>query len=164
MFPLETGYTDAKCSQVQSGGHKNGSRLGAVFRRVLTLDRTNATLWFLCGSNLKGFNMSTPIRIKDDVYSRLEINAKGYESVSDTIKRSIYALEVLEAVEMVCRQVDSSIDILKNENLEKEKTLLVHYSEDAIVKAMDVVVKIYANYTITYQSDVNFIKILVSRP
>ncbi|MCG3740669.1 hypothetical protein [Vibrio cincinnatiensis] len=107
--------------------------------------------------------MSTPIRIKDNVYSRLEINAKGYESVSDTIHRAVHALEVLEAFDMMHRQVASSIEVLDNEGIEKEKTLLVHYDDNAKNQAIEMINNIDFGHDVTLESGVNYIKLNVSR-
>ncbi|TKE99247.1 hypothetical protein FCV44_06145 [Vibrio kanaloae] len=107
--------------------------------------------------------MSTPVRIKDDVYSRLEINAKGYESVSDTIHRAVNALEVLEAFNMVYKQVASSIDVLRSEGVEREKTLLVHYTDCAKNQAIEMINSIDFGFNIELESGVNSIKIKVLR-
>lgn len=107
--------------------------------------------------------MSTPVRIKDDVYSRLELNAKGYESVSETISRSIDSLEAIEFFNMVCSQVESSIDTLRAEGkvATREKVLLVHYKTETIEKVMTVVEKIYDKYQVSYTPDINQVRLLV---
>lgn len=107
------------------------------------------------------FKMSASIRIKDDVYKLLESNAKGFESVSDTISRSVHSLEVLEAFNMICRQVESSLDILKVENVKKEKTILVHYNDEAKLEAIEMAKKLFKEHEIDFNYDVNYIKILV---
>lgn len=108
--------------------------------------------------------MATSIRIKDDVFSLLEINAKGYESVSDTIKRSVFSLEVLEALDMASRQTELSILTLKEEGLTRNKTILMHYQPEAIEQAMDLVKKLYPDYVINYKIETNVLNLLVELP
>ncbi|EGR4136954.1 hypothetical protein VCSRO150_3588 [Vibrio cholerae] len=107
--------------------------------------------------------MSTPVRIKDNVYSRLEINAKGYESVSDTIHRALDALEVLEAFNMMFRQIASSIEVLRSEGIEREKTLLVHYDDSAKNQAIEMINNIDFGFDVALESGANYIKLTVSR-
>mgnify|MGYP000026458024 CR=1 FL=1 len=107
--------------------------------------------------------MSTPVRIKDNVYSRLEINAKGYESVSDTIHRAVNALEVLEAFNMMRGQVASSIEVLRSEGIERKKTLLVHYDECAKNQAIELINNIDFGFDVALESGENYIKLTVSR-
>jgi predicted CopG family antitoxin len=107
--------------------------------------------------------MSTSsIRIKNDVYSRLELNAKGYESVSDTINRANACLEMVEALGMLDRQVAFSVQDLIEDNITKERTILMHFKEEAITSAMDIVVRLYPEYHVKYEIKVNMCCITVS--
>ena len=105
--------------------------------------------------------MSTSIRIKDDVYSRLEINVKGYESVSDTIARATFHLEVCESLEMISRLIESSIQYLSDGDIAPEKAMLVHYKEEALEKAMSLAMRLYPDHQITYKIKVNSLSLLV---
>lgn len=94
---------------------------------------------------------TTSIRIKDNVYSRLELNAKGYETVSDTISRANQCLEKDEAFNMLDRQVALSIDTLVTEGVTRDKNILMHYHTDAIQSAMDLILRLYPAYQINYE-------------
>lgn len=94
---------------------------------------------------------TTSIRIKDSVYSRLELNAKGYESVSDTINRANLSLEKDEAFSMLDEQVACSVRDLAAGGVAKEKTLLMHHQREAIQSAMDIVLRIYHDYKVNYE-------------
>ena len=110
-----------------------------------------------------GCMSTTSIRIKDDVYSRLEMNAKGYESVSDTISRAIKSLEEREAFDMIDNQVAESIQRLSEEGSDKERVLLMHYQKEAIQLAMDLVVRLYPEYRIEYEIKVNACSVKVTK-
>lgn len=105
--------------------------------------------------------MSTSIRIKDDVYSRLEMNVKGYESVSDTIARATFDLEVCESLEMISRLIKSSIRDLSDGGIAREKAMLVHYKKEALEKAMSLAMRLYSDHQITYRIEVNGLLLLV---
>lgn len=106
---------------------------------------------------------TTSIRIKDDVYSRLEMNAKGYESVSDTISRANKSLEMLEAIEMLDNQIAASIQKLNEEGADKERVLLMHYQKESIQSAMDLVIRLYPKYEIEYEIKTNACSVRVSQ-
>jgi len=103
----------------------------------------------------RGFMSTTSVRIKDNVYSRLELNAEGYESVSDTIGRANLSLEKDKALDMLDRQVALSVTDLTTEGITKEKAIPMHYSRDAIQSAMDLVLRLYPNYKIDYEIKTN---------
>jgi predicted CopG family antitoxin len=105
--------------------------------------------------------MSTSIRIQDDVYSCLEANTKGYESVSDTVNRSVSCLEQCEAFEMIDRQIELSIIMLNDEGIVREKVILMHYQKEAIEKAMLIVERLYPKYSIKYNIEINALYLFV---
>lgn len=100
---------------------------------------------------------TTSVRIKDSVYSRLELNAKGYESVSDTINRANFNLEKNEALEML----DNQVKRLSEEGVTKEINILMHYQKEAIQSAMDLVIRLYPDYNIDYEIKINVCSISV---
>ncbi|WP_157664740.1 hypothetical protein [Vibrio campbellii] len=108
--------------------------------------------------------MATSVRIKDDVYSLLEINAKGYESVSDTIGRALFALEVQEAQDMIVDVIKSRIEGIQNGDEFREVVLLVHFQSEAIDQAMKAMKFFFPSYTIKYTCDVNSLKIEAISP
>lgn len=98
---------------------------------------------------------TTSIRIKDSVYSRLELNAKGYESVSDTISRANFSLEKDEALSMLDRLVDCCVEDLKVDGVSKEKHILMHYQREAIQSAVDLLYRLYPDYKIECEVESN---------
>ncbi|HFU0229617.1 MULTISPECIES: hypothetical protein [Vibrio harveyi group] len=103
--------------------------------------------------------MATSVRIKDDVYSLLETNAKGYESVSDTIGRALFALEALEAQDMILDVIKSRIEAIKNGDEFREIVLLVHFQKEAVERAMKAMKFFFPSYTVKYVFDENSLKI-----
>jgi predicted CopG family antitoxin len=107
--------------------------------------------------------MSTSIRIQDETYSRLENNSKGYESVSETISRAVFSLEVCESLEMISSSIESSIRMLIDEDISREKVILLHYQKEAIEKAMLLAKRLYPNYVITYEIEINSLTFLIEK-
>ena len=105
--------------------------------------------------------MSTSIRIQDNAYSRLENNAKGYESVSDTIDRAVSCLEFCDAFEMISHQVESSISTLNDEGITRKKVLLVHFQKLTLEKVMLLIKRLHPNNNITYEIEINALTLLV---
>lgn len=106
---------------------------------------------------------TTSVRIKDSVYSRLEMNAKGYEPVSDTINRANLSLEKNEALDLLDNQVALSIHSLNEEGITKERHIVMHYQKEAITSAMDLIVRLYPEYKIEYEAQANMCCINVTR-
>ncbi|MEJ2765197.1 helix-turn-helix transcriptional regulator [Photobacterium sp. MCCC 1A19761] len=94
------------------------------------------------------------IEIKDDVYSRLESNTKGFQTPSDTIGMTIYSHEVLSVIKMVTASIESSEEVIQECGF-REKNILFHYSSDVIDEAMLFVLKMFPNYTINYNCTPN---------
>lgn len=112
----------------------------------------------------KGINSmsSTSIRIKDNVYSLLETNSKGFETISDTIERSVAALETLEAIDMIKRNVEFAINRL-DEGYPKECNLLVHYSPSSLEYAVTLIQGLFVNFDIEYEIRSNVFTFKVER-
>lgn len=106
---------------------------------------------------------TTSVRIKDSVYSRLELNAKGYESVSDTINRANFSLEKNEALDMLDSQVALSIKRLNEEGVTKDINILMHYQKEAVQSAMDLITRLYPEYNIDCEIKINMCSISVSK-
>lgn len=123
---------------------------------------TFTILWYtlpLLELFIKRLVMATSVRIKDDVYSLLETNAKGYESVSDTIGRALFALEALEAQDMIVDVIKSRIEAIKNGDEFREIVLLVHFQKEAVDRAMKAMKFFFPSYTVKYVFDENSLKI-----
>lgn len=123
---------------------------------------TFTTLWYILPFQIlfiKRLAMATSVRIKDDVYSLLETNAKGYESVSDTIGRALFALEALEAQDMILDVIKSRIEAIKNGDEFREIVLLVHFQKEAVERAMEAMKFFFPSYTVKYVFDENSLKI-----
>lgn len=98
---------------------------------------------------------TTSVRIKDSVYHRLELNAKGYEAVSDTISRANDSLEICEALEMIDAQMKICVEDLSANKASKEIVFLIHFQEKAIHSAMDLVKRLYPEYEIECDIKIN---------
>lgn len=123
---------------------------------------TFTILWYILPLPIlfiKRLVMATSVRIKDDVYSLLETNAKGYESVSDTIGRALFALEALEAQDMILDVIKSRIEAIKNGDEFREIVLLVHFQKEAVERAMKAMKFFFPSYTVKYVFDENSLKI-----
>ncbi len=123
---------------------------------------TFTILWYILPLTIlfiKRLVMATSVRIKDDVYSLLETNAKGYESVSDTIGRALFALEALEAQDMILDVIKSRIEAIKNGDEFREIVLLVHFQKEAVERAMKAMKFFFPSYTVKYVFDENSLKI-----
>lgn len=123
---------------------------------------TFTILWYILPFQIlfiKRLAMATSVRIKDDVYSLLETNAKGYESVSDTIGRALFALEALEAQDMILDVIKSRIEAIKNGDEFREIVLLVHFQKEAVERAMKAMKFFFPSYTVKYVFDENSLKI-----
>lgn len=93
--------------------------------------------------------MSKVLRLKDDVFSRLEINAKGFESPSDVVKRMIDCYEELETIQFVAECILSAEDFI-SETGKREKNILIHHPAEAIDRAMKFIYSVFPDYEIEY--------------
>jgi hypothetical protein len=119
-----------------------------------------------CGTStitVSGEYMSTTsIRINDQVYARLELNAKGYESVSDTIDRANKSLETLEMLEMLDTQVACCIKDFIESKITRERVILTHHKPDAIQSAMNIIDRIYYDFHVHCEINTNMVRISVA--
>lgn len=94
--------------------------------------------------------MSEVLRMSAGVYSKLEANVTGSESLSDVIERLIKSQEEIEVIKLVALSVISAASIIK-ETGERKKTVLLHQPAEVIERAMRFVVEIFPQYKITYE-------------
>lgn len=105
--------------------------------------------------------MSTSIRIKDTVYKDLELNTKGFQSVSDTIEMTINSHEILETIKIVEGSITSSEERIK-ECGSIEKNILLHYKKDNVDDAMKIIKRMFFGYKISHHIEPNCLTVSIT--
>ena len=108
--------------------------------------------------------MSKPVRISDELYSRLESLTEGFETPSDTILRIVNEYEYLKSYEIINRILTIKTEILTEENLkETEASILMHYDPLVVKQAATDIIKLYSTFKITFKNDAMGITLRITK-
>ncbi|RYY80374.1 MAG: hypothetical protein EOO69_02985 [Moraxellaceae bacterium] len=97
--------------------------------------------------------MSKPIRISNEVYSRLENLRDGFDTPSDTILKILNDYEYTKSYKIINDCVRGKIAIFIEEKVIKDQTInvLMHYCPQAITSAIQAIIQENKNYGFNYQ-------------
>ena len=107
--------------------------------------------------------MRKPVRISEEVYSRLGNLAEGFETPSDAMLRILNSYEYSESYKLLNNTISAKIKILKDEPLvnDQEAGILLHYDQAAVKRAIEQIIEENSDYKLTYQQNINSIIITV---
>lgn len=109
--------------------------------------------------------MSKPVRLSEEVYSRLGNLSEGFETPSDAILRILDAYEYSESYKLLNNTILAKINILKDEPMveSQEAAILLHYDQASVKRAIEQIIKENSSYKFTYQQNINSIVVTVER-
>lgn len=109
--------------------------------------------------------MSKPVRLSEEVYSRLGNLAEGFETPSDAMLRILNSYEYSESYKLLKNAISAKIEILKDEPLvdKQEAGILLHYDQAAVKRAIEQIIEENSDYKFTYQQNINSIVVTVER-
>ena len=109
--------------------------------------------------------MSKPVRLSDEVYSRLENLTDGFDTPSDTILKILNEYEYFKSYEMINGCVNAKIEIFKDEPMVELQNIniLMHYNSTLVEQAICDISHANKNYIFTYEIHSNGISIKILR-
>ena len=109
--------------------------------------------------------MSKPVRLSEEVYSRLGNLSEGFETPSDAILRILNSYEYLESYKLLNRAISEKIKILKDEPrvAMQNVAILLHFDQASVKRAIEQIIQENSSYNFTYQQNINSITVTIER-